>query len=316
MLNQKTKQVTKKSDTQAFKSSKKLLELAAKSHEQYLVNQQEIDLENAIDYYVRAMKLTPHLSEPYYKLAILLYNKRQISLDQALKQCKKAVLLDPVSPMAKLYYGYFLSLSGQVKLAKQEFLKAIKLNFFTSSNHLTGFPDIDRAPFALKNYDACKQNVIDLCANVGITEQKQIDTVLTLFDKYFDMFKSKEIMVALIPKRVVKKNFVKQEVLDNKNLLETIIYLSDDINEEYKEHFGNVWNGSISSKNFYVINLPILENFISINNFARETKDELFELSAVEHMKRHLARILNSIGETDKADALLNNKEVEDDESN
>ena len=157
MLNQKTKQVTKKSDTQAFKSSKKLLELAAKSHEQYLVNQQEIDLENAIDYYVRAMKLTPHLSEPYYKLAILLYNKRQISLDQALKQCKKAVLLDPVSPMAKLYYGYFLSLSGQVKLAKQEFLKAIKLNFFTSSKArialaLSIFKDMKQGNCSLSNF--------------------------------------------------------------------------------------------------------------------------------------------------------------------
>ncbi|MCQ2957884.1 MAG: tetratricopeptide repeat protein, partial [Candidatus Gastranaerophilales bacterium] len=136
---------------------KKLLELAKKSHEQYLVKQQEIDLNNAIDYYVRAMKLTPHLSEPYYKLAILLYNKRQISLDQALKQCKKAVLLDPTSPMAKLYYGYFLNLSGQVKLAKQEFQKAIKLNFFTSSKArialaLSIFKDMKQGNNSISNF--------------------------------------------------------------------------------------------------------------------------------------------------------------------
>ena len=182
-------------------------------------------------------------------------------------------------------------------------------NFFTSSNHLTGFPDIDRAPFILKNYDACKQNVLDLCNNVGIKDNLQIDSIIKIFNKYFKMFESKNIMVALIPKRVVKKDTVNQEVLNNKNLLETIIYLIDDINNEYKEHFGNVWNGNIPSNKFYIVNLPILEKFITIDNFIRETKDELFELSAVEHMKRHLARILNSVGETEKANKLINKKD-------
>jgi len=188
-------------------------------------------------------------------------------------------------------------------------------NFLTSSNHLTGFPDIDRAPFALKNYDACKQNVIDLCNNVGIDEQQK-EIVLTMFNKYFEMFKSKDVMVALIPKKVVKKDQINSEILSNKNLLETIIYLSDDINQEYKEHFGNVWNGNIPSEKFDIIKLPKLENFIKIDEFTRETKDELFELSAVEHMKRHLARILNSIGQTSKAEQLLNNDTGDSNENN
>ena len=132
MIKQKNKSKENKT-IQEFQNSRKLLKLAKQAHEQYLLKQQQIDLENAIDYYIRAMKLTPHMSEPYYKLAILLYNKREISLDQALNQCKKAVMLDPDSPKAKLYYGYFLNLSGQVKHAKQEFTKAIKLNFLTSS---------------------------------------------------------------------------------------------------------------------------------------------------------------------------------------
>ena len=110
MLNQKEKQDLKSKTKAQFQNSKKLLLLAKKSHEEYLLKQQEIDLENAIDYYIRAMKLTPHMSEPYYKLAILLYNKQQITLDQALNQCKKAVMLDPDCPKAKLYYGYFLNL--------------------------------------------------------------------------------------------------------------------------------------------------------------------------------------------------------------
>jgi len=156
MLNQKTKNRVDISK-QNFQSSKKLLQLAKKSHEEYLLKQQQIDLENAIDYYIRAMKLTPHMSEPYYKLAILLYNQQQITLDQALNQCKKAVMLDPSSPKAKLYYGYFLSLSGQVKQAKQEFTKAIKLNFLTSSRArlalaLSIFKDMKQGNSSLNNF--------------------------------------------------------------------------------------------------------------------------------------------------------------------
>jgi len=157
MLNQQTKKNSPKGKQQDFQSSKKLLLLAKKSHEAYLLKQQQIDLENAIDYYIRAMKLTPHMSEPYYKLAILLYNQRQITLDQALNQCKKAVMLDPASPKAKLYYGYFLNLSGQVKQAKQEFRKAINLNFFTSSRPrlalaLSIFKDMKQGNKSLNNF--------------------------------------------------------------------------------------------------------------------------------------------------------------------
>jgi len=159
MLNQQTRQEVKKSKARNndFQSSRKLLQLAKQSHEQYLLKQQQIDLENAIDYYIRAMKLTPHMSEPYYKLAILLYNKKQISLEQALNQCKKAVMLDPDCPKAKLYYGYFLNLSGQVKQAKQEFTKAIRLNFLTSSRArlalaLSIFKEIKQGKYSLSSF--------------------------------------------------------------------------------------------------------------------------------------------------------------------
>lgn len=183
-------------------------------------------------------------------------------------------------------------------------------NFLTSSNHLTGFPDIDRAPYTLKKYDACKQNVLDLCDNVGLNNSQKID-VLNMFNKYFNMFKSKDTMVAIIPKKIVNKHKIDNELIKDKNLLETIIYLTDDINGEYKEHFGNVCTDKIHSKDFIVIKLPHLEDFIDIDNFTRETKEELFELSAVEHMKRHLARILNSIGDTKKAEKLLKDNTYE-----
>ena len=72
-----------------FKNTKKLLYLAKKSHENYLLKSQEADLQNAIDYYVQAMKVAPHISEPYYKLSILLYSQNQISVDQGIEQCRK-----------------------------------------------------------------------------------------------------------------------------------------------------------------------------------------------------------------------------------
>ena len=130
MINQQNKTAKNTTD---FQSSKKLLALAKKSHEEYLLKQQQIDLENAIDYYIRVLKLTPHISEPYYKLAILLYNKNQITLEQALKQCEKAVKLSPECPKAKLYYGYFLNLAGRTAQAKKAFSDAIKQNLLTSS---------------------------------------------------------------------------------------------------------------------------------------------------------------------------------------
>ncbi|MDD3593438.1 MAG: tetratricopeptide repeat protein [Candidatus Gastranaerophilales bacterium] len=120
-------------DINEFKNTKKLLYLAKKSHENYLLKSQEADLQNAIDYYIQAMKIAPHISEPYYKLAILLYTKNQISVEQGIEQCRKAIMLSPSCPKARLFYGYFLNLAGYHAQARYEFLRAIKSNLFTSS---------------------------------------------------------------------------------------------------------------------------------------------------------------------------------------
>lgn len=114
-------------------NTRKLLNLAKKAHAEYLLKSQEKDLNNAIDYYGRALRVSPHLSEPYYKLAYLLYSKHEIELDECLLQCKKAVQLEPNSAKARLYYGYFLNIAGYTKLARNEFVKSVKLDFFTSS---------------------------------------------------------------------------------------------------------------------------------------------------------------------------------------
>ena len=114
-------------------NTRKLLNLAKKAHAEYLLKSQEKDLNNAIDYYGRALRVSPHLSEPYYKLAYLLYSKHEIELDECLLQCKKAVQLEPNSAKARLYYGYFLNIAGYTKLARTEFVKSVKLDFLGSS---------------------------------------------------------------------------------------------------------------------------------------------------------------------------------------
>lgn len=179
-------------------------------------------------------------------------------------------------------------------------------NFFTSSNHLTGFPDIERAPFALRNYAACKQNVLDLCQNTQLNNN-QLSIVLEMFEKYYKMFESKKTTVAIIPKKLVDKDKINSDIVKGKDFIETIIYLLDDNNNEYKEHFGNVYSSNISCLQIDLIDLPNLDNYINITEFDRETPEELFELAAVDHMKRHLARILDSVGETNRAHQLMKN---------
>lgn len=110
-----------------------ILRLAQKSHENYLLRSQQVDLENAIDFYIRVMKMDPNISEPYYKLASLLWEKGQIDIDAALRQCKRGIRKEPKSQKARLYYGYFLKTAGKYKEAEEQFETAIQLNKFLSS---------------------------------------------------------------------------------------------------------------------------------------------------------------------------------------
>jgi len=105
----------------------KILILAKEAHEDYLIRAKESDLENALLYYFQAIKIDPSISEAYYKLASLMWEKGQIDLKSALEQCEKAVSLDPSSPTARLYFGYFLKTAGKFNEAEDEFKNAIKL---------------------------------------------------------------------------------------------------------------------------------------------------------------------------------------------
>ena len=102
-----------------------ILEKARAAHEKYLIKQQESDLEQAIEYYVEAIKSAPGLSEAYYRLASLLLIKGQISVSGALEQCKTALTLEPNNPNAHIYTGYFQCLNGEFDEAEREFYSAI-----------------------------------------------------------------------------------------------------------------------------------------------------------------------------------------------
>ena len=80
-----------------------LLEEARAAHENYLIKQQDADLEKAIEYYIDAIKVNPSISESYYRLASLLLMKGQISIEGALEQCQTALTLEPNNVNAHIY---------------------------------------------------------------------------------------------------------------------------------------------------------------------------------------------------------------------
>lgn len=103
-----------------------VIEKARSAHQSYIIKQQTKDLENAIEYYIDAIRIDGRVSEPYYRLASLMYEKGQISLDTAIDQCKTAITLEPENVNAHIYMGYFLSMADNFKEAQNEFSLAIK----------------------------------------------------------------------------------------------------------------------------------------------------------------------------------------------
>ena len=111
----------------------RILEKARIYHEKYLLRSKNSDLESAVNYYIQAIKQNPKIPETYYRLACLLYENGQISLDSAIEQCKMAIDIDPNNKNAHLYKGYFLKLAYDFEEAEKEFQNAIKINPINSA---------------------------------------------------------------------------------------------------------------------------------------------------------------------------------------
>lgn len=108
--------------------ARKSLEKARSAHEKYLIGQQNRDLQEAIEHYVDAVKYDPSIPETYYRLACLMWEQGQISIDTAIEQCKTAVSLAPENMNAHMYTGYFMKIAEDYKAAENEFKSAIKMS--------------------------------------------------------------------------------------------------------------------------------------------------------------------------------------------
>jgi len=113
--------------------AEKILEDARIAHERFLIKQQDLDLEKAVECYINVIKSDPTMAESYYRLASLLLAKGQISIEGALEQCKTALSLEPNNPNAHIYTGYFQCLNGDFKEAEKEFLQAINYSGINSA---------------------------------------------------------------------------------------------------------------------------------------------------------------------------------------
>ncbi len=104
------------------------LEMATKFHQEFLLKSSGEDLMNAINCYIESIKENPDEPSAYYRLAVLMYENKQIGIDGAIEQCRRAVQLDENNPDARMYLGYFLSIKGKKEEAKEELKKAVKLS--------------------------------------------------------------------------------------------------------------------------------------------------------------------------------------------
>jgi tetratricopeptide (TPR) repeat protein len=108
------------------------LEKARLAHEKYLIGQRNNDLQDAMEHYVDAVKYDPTIPETYYRLATLMWEQGQISVNSAIEQCKTAISLSPSNKNAHLYTGYFMQLAQDYSAAEKEFKSAISMNPLTS----------------------------------------------------------------------------------------------------------------------------------------------------------------------------------------
>lgn len=134
----------------------KALEQARVFHEKYLIRKDNTDLQDAISNYIDAVKFDPTIPETYYRLASLMWEQGQISINTAIDQCKTAVSLAPDNMNAHLYTGYFMQLAENYPEAVDEFKSAIKSGKFNSAR-----PRLVLSQAILDKIHATKGNVAD-----------------------------------------------------------------------------------------------------------------------------------------------------------
>lgn len=168
-----------------------------------------------------------------------------------------------------IYYEHDYSKIFQHALYSPEWF-----SWFTSADHLLSFQSIENAPYILRDQNACKRNVVDLCANAGLSND-ETNRVITFYQQNYDKFSSPKLNVGLISKQLVGKDDVSKAVPDDLGLIETIIYTMRDKAMEYKEHQGNVYYETISPSDIIFTNIPDANKYIKIEEYNRESKEHL-----------------------------------------
>ena len=113
--------------------AKKSLEQARIYHERYLIRKDNGDLQEAITNYIDAVKFDPSIPETYYRLAALMFEQGQISINTAIDQCKTAVSLAPNNMNAHMYTGFFMQMAENYPEAIEELKSAVKTGKFKSA---------------------------------------------------------------------------------------------------------------------------------------------------------------------------------------
>lgn len=121
------------SEIKNFEKADSEFQKAGEFHQKYLIKQQNCYLEEAITHYLKTMTYNPQKAEAYYRLATLMWEKGDITLDMAIEQCNKAVKLAPKNINSHIYSGYFKKIAEDFAGAEAEFKTAIKLNPFKSA---------------------------------------------------------------------------------------------------------------------------------------------------------------------------------------
>lgn len=148
-------------------------------------------------------------------------------------------------------------------------------NWFTSSDHTTTYhSDIETQPYILRDEENCRRNVNDLCQNAELSSE-ETKNVLDFYTKTYDKFSSPKLNVALISKKLLRKNDISKAVPSDMDLFSTMTYVLKDGAKQYIEHQGNVYTGTISPENFRVSIIPNAYKYIKAEQYSRETKEHL-----------------------------------------
>ena len=158
---------------------------------------------------------------------------------------------------------------------------------FTGSNHNGLDSDVSTHPLIMQDYEACKQNVEDLCANAELSDEEKT-RVMALFENSWARYGVGQKHVAIIPREVVGKAdysgiLEASRGMTNQELITSVIR---DKFQIFQEHVGNTVTHAIRADEFATMPLPEAKELFKAE-FIREGKEQL------RPSKEYLAHVRN-----------------------